>query len=414
LKGDADFMDVHQKIFDLIAQEKTRQEEHLELIASENYTSLSILKAQGSILTNKYAEGYPQKRYYGGCEYVDKIEQIAIEHACQLYRADYANVQPHSGSSANAAVYQSLLKPGDKIMGLSLDHGGHLTHGSPVNFSGKIYKAEPFTTNEEGFLDYELIEKRALTVKPQMLVAGFSAYSRVVDWERFRYIADKVDAFFLADMAHLSGLVATDAHPSPLPWADIVTSTTHKTLRGPRGGMILTNRKDMALKMNKAIFPGTQGGPLMHVIAAKALCYAQAQESTFKTYIDQVIANAQHLAQELISKGYEIITGGTDTHLFLLSLRDKAYSGKDLEEYLQLAHITLNKNTIPGDNRSPFVTSGLRIGTAAVTTRGMKEKEMTLLANWIDRLIKALPCPKEASRVAGEIKQLCQLFPVEQ
>lgn len=407
-------LNVHQNIFNLIAKERKRQEEHLELIASENYTSLAILKAQGSILTNKYAEGYPKKRYYGGCEHVDEIEQLAIDTACELYGASYANVQPHSGSSANAAVYQSLLNPGDTIMGLSLDHGGHLTHGSPVNFSGKIYHAEPFTTDQDGYLDYEAIEQRALAVKPKMIVAGFSAYARTVDWERFRFIADKANALLLADMAHLSGLVATGAHASPLPFADIVTSTTHKTLRGPRGGMILTNREDMAVKMNKAIFPGTQGGPLMHVIAAKALCYAEALQSDFTVYINQVIANAQHLAQELMRLGYDIITGGTDTHLFLLSLKDKPYSGKDLEQYLQQAHITLNKNTIPGDNRSPFITSGLRIGTAAVTTRGMKEKEMSELAGWIDRLVQAWPCEKEARKVAAEVTSLCQRFPLEQ
>lgn len=405
-------MNFIEQVFHCINQEAKRQHEHLELIASENYTSEEILKAAGSILTNKYAEGYPGKRYYGGCAYVDKIETIAIEQAKALFECQYANVQPHSGSSANAAVFQALLEPGDTIMGLSLEHGGHLTHGSSVNFSGKNYKAVPYQTDDKGFLDYDKILEQALEEKPKMIIAGFSAYSREVHWERFREIADRVGAIFLADMAHLSGLIAAKAHPSPLPWADVVTSTTHKTLRGPRGGLILSNNPDNFKKLDKSIFPGTQGGPLMHVIAGKAICFAQAREEKFKKYINQVLKNAQALSGRLREKGHRIVTDGTDTHLFLVSLLTKEYSGKDLEIYFESAGITLNKNTVPGETRSPFVTSGLRIGTAALTTRGMQEKEMVQIADYIHTLMQCWPCPDKALEVKNQIKSLCDLFPV--
>ena len=405
-------MNTVEKIFECIDKEAVRQHEHLELIASENYTSQEILQAAGSILTNKYAEGYPGKRYYGGCQHVDEIEMIAIEQAKALFECEYANVQPHSGSSANAAVFQALLQPGDKVMGLSLEHGGHLTHGCSVNFSGKIYQAVPYRTDKDGYLDYQAILKQALHEKPKMIIAGFSAYSRKVHWERFRQIADEVGAIFLADMAHLSGLVAAKAHSSPLPWADVVTSTTHKTLRGPRGGLILSNKSDFFKKLDKSIFPGTQGGPLMHIIAGKAICFAHARSEEFQNYIQQVLLNAQALSNRLAEKGHSIVTQGTHTHLFLVSLLDQKYSGKDLEAYFESAGITLNKNTVPGEVRSPFVTSGLRIGTAALTTRKMKEEQMIQIADYIDLLMKNWPCANKAVEVKQKIKELCDLFPV--
>lgn len=399
-------------IFNIIDDERQRQEDHLEMIASENYTSSAIMRAQGSVLTNKYAEGYPNKRYYGGCEHVDKIEQLAIDQACKLFECSYANVQPHSGSCANAAVYQAFLEPGDTIMGLSLEHGGHLTHGCPVNFSGKIYQSVPYQTNAQGWLDYDDLQRHVLAIKPKMIVAGFSAYSRQIQWSRLREIADQAQCWFLADMAHISGLVAAKAHPSPLPWADVVTSTTHKTLRGPRGGMILSNRDDLANRLNKAIFPGMQGGPLMHVVAGKALCYAHAQTEEFAQYIKNVIDNAKILSDSLIKHGFEIITGGTDTHLLLVSLLDKPYSGKDLEQYLESAGIICNKNAVPGDKRSPFVSSGIRLGTAALTSRSMGRDEMELIASWIAQLCEAWPCAEKAQSVKKQVKELCQRFPV--
>src|SRR6201996_6755699 len=368
-----------------IAGERQRQEDHVELIASENYTSPRVLEAQGSVLTNKYAEGYPGKRYYGGCEFVDIAESLAIESAKQLFGADFANVQPHSGSQANAAVYLALLSPGDAILGMSLDHGGHLTHGAKVNFSGKLFKAAQYGIKPDtGEIDYEQVERLAQEHRPKMIVAGFSAYSRVIDWARFRAIADSVGALFFVDMAHVAGLIATGHYPNPVPFADVVTTTTHKTLRGPRGGLILARANpDLQKKLNSMVFPGIQGGPLMHVIAAKAVAFLEALQPDFKEYSAQVIANAKAMTQVLQQRGYKIVSGGTDNHLFLLDLIDKDITGKDADAWLGSSHMTVNKNAVPNDPRPPSISSGLRIGTPAVTPRGFKEAEVQQLAGWI-------------------------------
>ena len=364
------------KIKNAIDKEYNRQQNNIELIASENYVSDDILKIQGSILTNKYAEGYPNKRYYGGCEFIDEIESLAINYACKLFKCNYANVQPHSGSSANMAVYRALLNKGDKVMGMNLSHGGHLTHGHSINFSGIDYEIIDYKVNPETeLIDYDELELIALKEKPKMIIAGASAYSRIIDFKRFREIADKVGAYLMVDMAHIAGLVATGLHPSPIPYADVVTSTTHKTLRGPRGGLILTNNEEIIKKINKTIFPGIQGGPLMHVIGAKAQCFYEALQPTFKDYINQVIANTKILASTLIDNGFRIVSGGTDNHLILVDVSSIGLTGKEAEELLDKINITVNKNTIPYDNLSPNITSGIRLGSAAMTTRGLKENE---------------------------------------
>jgi glycine hydroxymethyltransferase len=394
--------------------EKRRQEEHIELIASENYASPRVLEAQGGVLTNKYAEGYPGKRYYGGCEYVDQVEELAIERAKKLFGAAYVNVQPHSGSQANAAAYLALINPGDTILGLSLDHGGHLTHGAKANFSGKIFKAVQYGIDPvSGLLDYSQMEKLALEHKPRMIIGGFSAYSRVMDWGRFRQIADKVGAYLVVDMAHVAGLVATGLYPNPIPHADVVTTTTHKTLRGPRGGMILARENDeITKKLSSLVFPGTQGGPLMHVIAAKAVAFREALEPEFRVYQQQVVTNARAMAAALADKGYKIVSGGTDNHLFLVDLIAKDLTGKDADAALGRAFITVNKNTVPNDPRSPFVTSGLRIGTPAVTTRGFREKEVTDLAAWIAEVLDERGSEAAIQRVKARVLELCARFPV--
>ena len=374
LKREMNIADYDAELWQAMEQEKVRQEEHIELIASENYTSQRVMEAQGSGLTNKYAEGYPGKRYYGGCEHVDKVEQLAIDRAKQLFGADYANVQPHSGSQANAAVYLALLNAGDTVLGMSLAHGGHLTHGASVSFSGKLYNAVQYGIDTStGLIDYDEVERLAVEHQPKMIIAGFSAYSKFLDFPRFRQIADKVGAYLFVDMAHVAGLVAAGLYPNPLPYADVVTTTTHKTLRGPRGGLILAKANEaLEKKLNSAVFPGGQGGPLMHVIAAKAVCFKEALEPGFKTYQKQVIDNAQAMAEVFIKRGYDVVSGGTDNHLFLLSLIRQGLTGKDADAALGRAHITVNKNAVPNDPQSPFVTSGLRIGTPAVTTRGFK------------------------------------------
>ena len=393
--------------------ERVRQEEHIELIASENYASPRVLEAQGSVLTNKYAEGYPSKRYYGGCEHVDVAERLAIERACELFGADYANVQPHSGSQANAAVYLALLEAGDTILGMSLKHGGHLTHGAKVNFSGKLFHAVQYGVDDDGLVDYDAVEALALEHRPKLLIGGFSAYSRVMDWERLAAIAAKVDAYFHVDMAHVAGLVAAGVYPSPVPHADVVTTTTHKTLRGPRGGMILAKKNDeLTKKFNSLVFPGTQGGPLMHVIAAKAVAYKEALEPGFRAYQEQVVANARRMCEVLIERGYKIVSGGTDNHLFLVDLIDKDITGKDADAALSAANITVNMNTVPNDPRSPFVTSGLRIGTPAVTTRGFGLDECAQLAGWIADVLDDLGNEMLQSRIRGEVVELCRRFPV--
>ncbi|TZF89919.1 serine hydroxymethyltransferase [Cognatilysobacter lacus] len=397
-----------------IANEARRQEDHVELIASENYASPRVLEAQGSVLTNKYAEGYPGKRYYGGCEYVDVAERLAIERCKQLFDADYANVQPHSGSQANQAVYFALLNPGDTILGMSLAHGGHLTHGAKVNLSGKIYNAVQYGVDENGFIDYAEVERLAREHKPKMLVAGFSAYSQIVDWARMREIADAVDAIFFVDMAHIAGLVAAGVYPSPLPHAHVVTSTTHKTLRGPRGGIIVAKNatEELTKKLQSIVFPGIQGGPLMHVIAAKALAFKEALEPGFKAYQQQVVRNAQAMANTLMQRGYKVVSGGTENHLMLVDMIGRDVSGKDAEAALGLAHITVNKNAVPGDPRSPFVTSGLRLGTPAVTTRGYVEADCVDLANWI---ADVLDNPKDEAvleRVRTQVQAQCRRLPV--
>ena len=397
-----------------LAGELRRQEDHIELIASENYTSPRVLEAQGSVLTNKYAEGYPGKRYYGGCEYVDIAEQLAIDRAKQLFGAAYANVQPHSGSQANAAAYLALINAGDTILGMSLDHGGHLTHGAKVNFSGKIFKAFQYGLNPTtGEIDYDQVEQLAREHKPKMIVAGFSAYSRVVDWARFRKVADAVGAYFVVDMAHVAGLVTAGLYPNPVPIADVVTTTTHKTLRGPRGGLILARANpDIEKRLNSLVFPGTQGGPLMHVIAAKAVAFLEALQPEFKTYQQQILNNARAMAATLSQRGYKIVSGGTDNHLFLVDLIGRELTGKDADAALGRAHITVNKNAVPNDPRSPFVTSGLRIGTPAVTTRGMKEAEVTELSNWIADVLDRASDESVISATREKVVQLCRRFPV--
>jgi glycine hydroxymethyltransferase len=397
-----------------IDAEQRRQEEHIELIASENYASPRVLAAQGSVLTNKYAEGYPGKRYYGGCEYVDEVEVLAIERAKALFGADFANVQAHSGSQANAAVYLALLSPGDVVLGMSLADGGHLTHGASVNFSGKLYHAVQYGLDPTtGEVDYDRVAALADEHRPKMIMAGFSAYSRRMDWQRFRDIADSVGAYLVVDMAHVAGLVAAGLYPNPVAIADVTTSTTHKTLRGPRGGLILA-RKNAAIekKLNSALFPGTQGGPLMHVIAAKAVCFKEAMEPAFKDYQRQVIANAQTMATEFQSRGYNVVSGGTDNHLFLLDLIDKKITGKDADAALGRANITVNKNAVPNDPRSPFVTSGLRIGTPAVTTRGFKEDECKTLTHWMCDVLDDLDNDNMIASVRHKALELCRRFPV--
>ncbi|MDH4126256.1 MAG: serine hydroxymethyltransferase [Gammaproteobacteria bacterium] len=397
-----------------IASENRRQEEHIELIASENYASPRVMAAQGSVLTNKYAEGYPGKRYYGGCEFVDVVEALAIERAKKLFAADYANVQPHSGSQANAAAYMALLDAGDTVLGMSLAEGGHLTHGSKVNFSGKLYNAHQYgLVAETGEIDYEQVQQLATAHKPRMIVAGFSAYSRVVDWQRFREIADSVGAYLMVDMAHVAGLVATGHYPSPISVADVVTTTTHKTLRGPRGGMILARRNDaITKKLDSLVFPGTQGGPLMHVIAAKAVALQEAMSPAFKDYQAQVCVNAKVMAATLADRGYPIVSGGTDNHLMLVSLIDKGITGKAADAALGRANITVNKNAVPNDPQSPFVTSGLRLGTPAITTRGFGVDEVRELSGWIADILDDLDNEQTNQRIRGRVLSLCKRFPV--
>ena len=404
------------EIANAIAAEATRQEEHIELIASENYTSPRVMEAQGSALTNKYAEGYPGKRYYGGCEHVDVVEQLAIDRAKQLFGADYANVQPHSGSQANAAVYMALCEPGDTVLGMSLAHGGHLTHGASVSFSGRIYQAVQYGLNEEtGEIDYEQVATLAREHKPKMIVAGFSAYSRVIDWQRFRDIADEVGAYLLVDMAHIAGLVAAGVYPSPVQIADVTTTTTHKTLGGPRGGLILAkSNEELEKKLNFAVFPESQGGPLMHVIAAKAVCFKEAMGEDFAQYQKAVVANAQAMVSVFQERGYKVVSNGTDDHLFLLDLIDKDITGKDADAALGAANITVNKNSVPNDPRSPFVTSGLRIGSPAITRRGFKEEQAKQVATWICDILDNMGDESVIKRVQGEVVALCAQFPVYQ
>jgi len=396
-----------------IANERQRQEDHVELIASENYASPRVLEAQGTVLTNKYAEGYPGKRYYGGCEHVDVAEQLAIDRVKELFGADYANVQPHSGSSANIAVYMALLQPGDTVLGMSLAHGGHLTHGAKVNFSGKSYNAVQYGVDENGMIDYDEVQRLATEHQPKMVIGGFSAYSQIVDWERMAAIAKSVGAYFFVDMAHVAGLVAAGVYPSPVPHADVVTSTTHKTLRGPRGGIILCKANEaLEKKFQSLVFPGTQGGPLMHVIAAKAVAFKEALEPGFKAYQQQVVKNAQAMAKAMMARGYKIVSGGTQNHLMLIDLIGRDVTGKDAEAALGAAHITVNKNAVPGDPRSPFVTSGLRIGTPAVTTRGYGEAECTALANWMCDVLDAPGDADVIARVRDAVTAQCRTFPV--
>ena len=402
------------ELWNAIQGECQRQEEHVELIASENYTSPRVLEAQGSVLTNKYAEGYPGKRYYGGCEFVDIAEQLAIDRAKQLFDAAYVNVQPHSGSSANAAVYMALLDPGDTVLGMSLAHGGHLTHGAAVNFSGKLYQAVQYGLDDSGGeIDYEQVASLAHEHRPRMIMAGFSAYSRIVDWQRFRDIADSVNAYLVVDMAHVAGLVAVGLYPSPVQIADVTTTTTHKTLRGARGGMILARSNEtVEKKLSSLVFPGTQGGPLMHAIAGKAVAFKEALEPSFTAYQQQVLDNARAMADALVERGYQIVSGGTDNHLFLLDLIDKNITGKDADAALGRANITVNKNTVPNDPRSPFVTSGLRLGSPASTTRGFKEVEMRMVANWIADVLDSLGDESVVDTVRGQVKTLCARHPV--
>lgn len=407
--------DFDPELFDAIQKETQRQEHHIELIASENYCSPRVLEAQGSQLTNKYAEGYPGKRYYGGCEYVDIAEQLAIDRAKQLFGADYANVQPHSGSQANSAAFMALLNAGDTVLGMSLAHGGHLTHGSHVNFSGKTYNAVQYGLNEEtGEIDMAQVEALALEHKPKMIIGGFSAYSGIVDWQAFRVIADKVGAYFLVDMAHVAGLVAAGIYPNPLPHAHVVTTTTHKTLAGPRGGLILSSCGDEAIykKLNSSVFPGNQGGPLCHVIAAKAVAFKEALEPEFKVYQQQVVTNAKAMVKVLQDRGYKIVSDGTDNHLFLLDLIDKDMTGKEADAALGTANITVNKNSVPNDPRSPFVTSGLRIGSPAITRRGFKQEQAEQVATWMCDVLDDINDQATIERVKGEVVELCEAFPV--
>ena len=397
-----------------LEKERVRQEEHIELIASENYTSPRVLEAQGSILTNKYAEGYPGKRYYGGCEFVDIAEQLAIDRAKELFKADFANVQPHSGASANAAVYLALLEAGDKILGMSLDHGGHLTHGSKVNFSGKIYESYSYGINPEtGDIDYEQVEALAKEHSPKLIVCGFSAFSGILDWKRFREIADSVGAYMMADISHVSGLVAAGLYPNPLPYADVVTTTTHKTLVGPRGGLILAGpNEELQKKLNSALFPGSQGGPLMHVIAAKAVCFKEAMEDDFIGYQKQILKNAKIMSKRFLENDIDIVSNGTSNHMFLVNLIKNEVTGKQLEASLGEAYITVNKNAVPDDPKSPFVTSGIRVGTPAVTRRGFEEDEVSQVADWISEIIKDIENEGLISDIKENVKSLCSRFPV--
>lgn len=403
-----------EDLWQAMEKERQRQEEHIELIASENNASPRVLEAQGSVLTNKYAEGYPGKRYYGGCEHVDVVEQLAIDRAKALFGADYANAQPHSGSQANGAVYLALCEPGDTIMGMSLAHGGHLTHGASVNVSGRLYRAVQYGLNPAtGEIDYEQAERLALEHKPKLIMTGFSAYSRKLDWQRFRDIADQVGAFLVADMAHVAGLVAAGLYPSPVRIADVTTTTTHKTLRGPRSGLILARANaEIEKKLNFTVFPSYQGGPLMHVIAAKAVAFKEAMEPEFKRYQQQVIKNAQTMAARFMERGVEVVSGGTDNHLFLVNLINKGITGKDLDAALDRANITVNKNAVPNDPQSPFVTSGIRIGTPSVTTRGFREEEAAAVAGWICDVIDNMGDEGTLERVKSEVKALCQRFPM--
>lgn len=414
-KGEWTVGDFDPELAEAIAQEERRQEENIELIASENYASPRVLEAQGTVLTNKYAEGYPGRRYYGGCEYVDKAEVLAIDRARKLFGADYANVQPHSGSQANAAVYMALLEPGDTVLGMSLAEGGHLTHGSPVNFSGRLYNIVPYGIDDDGLIDYNNVAALAEEHRPKMIIGGFSAYSRTIDWQRFRDIADSVGAYFFVDMAHVAGLVAAGEYPSPVQIADVTTTTTHKTLRGPRGGMILAKEnEELTKKFNALVFPGTQGGPLMHVIAAKAVALLEAMQPDFIEYQKQVRENARAMVAGLQERGFKIVSGGTDNHMFLLDLIEKEITGKDADAALDRANITVNKNSVPKDPRSPFVTSGLRMGTPAITTRGFGTEEIALLTNWIANILDDIDNDQTIVSVRGQVLELCQKFPVYQ
>lgn len=414
LKRDMNIADYDPVLWQSIVDETERQEQHIELIASENYTSPRVMQAQGSQLTNKYAEGYPGRRFYGGCEFVDITEQLAIDRAKELFGATYANVQPHSGSQANSAVFMALVKPGDTVMGMNLAHGGHLTHGSPANFSGKMYNIIPYGINEQGVIDYEEMECLAIEHKPKMIIGGFSAFSGVVDWARMREIADKIDAWFMVDMAHVAGLVATGHYPSPIEHAHVVTTTTHKTLAGPRGGLILSaaNNEELEKKFNSAVFPGSQGGPLMHVIAGKAVAFKEAMEPEFKEYQGQVLKNAQAMADEFQKRGYKVVSGGTHNHLFLVDLVDKDITGKDADAALGNAFITVNKNSVPNDPRSPFVTSGIRIGTPAVTRRGFNEADVRQLANWMCDILDDINDDATIARVKEQVLEICGRHPV--
>ncbi|RNM27064.1 serine hydroxymethyltransferase [Dickeya undicola] len=414
LKREMNIADYDAELWQAMQQEVVRQEEHIELIASENYTSPRVMQAQGSQLTNKYAEGYPGKRYYGGCEYVDVVEQLAIDRAKELFGADYANVQPHSGSQANFAVYTALLQPGDTILGMNLAHGGHLTHGSPVNLSGKLYKVVPYGIDDSGKINYDEMAELARTHKPKMIVGGFSAYSGVVDWAKMREIADSIGAYLFVDMAHVAGLVAAGVYPNPVPHAHIVTTTTHKTLAGPRGGLILAKGgdEDLYKKLNSAVFPGGQGGPLMHVIAGKAVALKEAMEPEFKTYQQQVAKNAKAMVEVFLSRGFNVVSGGTDNHLFLLDLVSKNLTGKDADAALGRANITVNKNSVPNDPKSPFVTSGIRIGTPAATRRGFKEAEVRELAGWICDVLDNINDEAVIERVKQKVLDICARFPV--
>ncbi|KAE8176629.1 aminotransferase class I/II-fold pyridoxal phosphate-dependent enzyme [Photobacterium carnosum] len=413
LKRDMNIADYDAELFAAIQEETTRQEEHIELIASENYTSPRVMEAQGSQLTNKYAEGYPGKRYYGGCEFVDKAEQLAIDRACQLFGAEYANVQPHSGSQANNAVYMALLNTGDTVLGMSLAHGGHLTHGSPVNFSGKLYNIIPYGIDENGQIDYQEMEALALEHKPKMIIGGFSAYSQVVDWARMREIADKIGAYLFVDMAHVAGLVAADVYPNPVPHAHVVTTTTHKTLAGPRGGLILSNEgEDLYKKLNSAVFPGGQGGPLMHVIAAKAVAFKEAMEPEFKVYQANVVVNAKAMVAEFIKRGYKIVSGSTENHLFLVDLIDKGITGKEADAALGAANITVNKNSVPNDPRSPFVTSGIRVGSPSITRRGFDADDARQLAGWMCDVLDNINDAAVIEATKVKVLEICKRLPV--
>lgn len=413
LTRDMNIADYDAELFAAIEQETRRQEEHIELIASENYTSPRVMQAQGSQLTNKYAEGYPGKRYYGGCEYVDIVESLAIERACQLFGSEYANVQPHSGSQANNAVYMALLNLGDTVLGMNLAHGGHLTHGAPVNFSGKQYNIIPYGIDESGQINYEEMERLAVEHQPKMIIGGFSAYSQIVDWKRMREIADKVGAYLFVDMAHVAGLIAAGVYPSPVPYAHVTTTTTHKTLAGPRGGLILSNAgEEMYKKLNSSVFPGGQGGPLMHVIAGKAVAFKEAMEPEFKTYQAQVVKNAKAMVAQFQARGYKIVSNSTENHLFLVDLIDKDITGKEADAALGAANITVNKNAVPNDPRSPFVTSGIRVGTPAITRRGFKEAEATQLADWMCDVLDNLNDQSVIEATKQKVLEICHRLPV--